>query len=93
MNYIIKSLFVVCIFSQAFGQTNRYTLPLRYLDAENVTAVLNAIIQAPNEDLSITFNKSKANDLIVMTSDENYQILKKFIEEIDVPLPNGEIIL
>ena len=100
MNYLVKSLFIVCIFNQTFGQEarNRYAIPLKHVDAENIAGVINAILQSSNmvmpnpkeNKIIVTFDKS-ANSLIILALDHDYQKIKRLINSIDAPLPDVEL--
>jgi len=102
MKLIIKSLLILCIFSQAFSQTpqDRYVIELKYLDAQNVANILNAVIQG-SDQIIISADQLEAigwsnvphptpNNLIITASHENYLRLKEFIESLDIPLPEVE---
>lgn len=95
MNYIIKLLFILCIFTQAFGQTPKdsYIIELKYLDAQNVADVLNAVLQLKESDHIIisAVQLETANNLIIIASNDDYVRIKELIEQLDVPLPNVEV--
>ena len=95
MNYLIKTLFIVCIFSQTFGQEakNRYALPLRHLDAQHVADVLNAALQITESDhIVISAEQLEANNnLIIIASHDDYAQIKELIEQLDIPLQDVEV--
>src|SRR6478672_1164650 len=92
MNYIATLLLALCIFFPAAGQAskNRYALPLKHLNAENIANVLTAALRLDKSDeLILTADKSN-NTLIIVTAPENYSKVERLIKELDVALPEVE---